>query len=75
MPNGKLQLKDGTTVPNGCDSPAEFGLEGGNFCASHAGMVARGCLDSVHYTDGDTERDKMERVVLHRLLECQKETE
>jgi hypothetical protein len=35
----------------------------------------RGCLDSIQYTDGDTERDKMEKVVLHRLLESQKETE
>jgi hypothetical protein len=30
-------------------------------------MVACGCLDSIHYTDGETERDKMEKVVLHRL--------
>jgi hypothetical protein len=45
--------------PDGCDDP----------------MVARGCLDSIQYTDGDTERNKMEKVVLHRLLESQKETE
>ena len=42
---------------------------------SVAGMVARGCLDSIQYRDGDTERDKMVKVVVHRLLESQKETE
>jgi hypothetical protein len=74
-PNGNLELEDGTTVPNGCQEPAEFSLEGGNFCADHAGMVARGCLDSIQYTEGDTGRDKMEKVLLNRLLESQKETE
>jgi hypothetical protein len=36
-PNGNLELEDGTTIPNGCQEPAEFRLEGGNFCADHAG--------------------------------------
>jgi hypothetical protein len=50
-PNGRMQQSDGTTFPIACDNSAVRNIDGWWFCADHAGMAKRGCLDG-YYTDG-----------------------
>lgn len=66
-PNGRMRRNDGTTYPIACDHPAVRDIDGCGFCAVHAGMVERGCLDG-YYSDGTTVRAAMLETALFDLV-------
>ncbi len=59
FPNGRMEMPDGSLDNIACDNPACTRIGGHWFCAAHAGMVERGCLD-LEYTDGTTIRGAMD---------------
>lgn len=66
-PNGRMRRTDGTTYPIACDNSACREVDGWWFCAEHAGMAERGCLNH-YYNDGTTLREAMHETALYRLI-------